>query len=263
MAETQAITPESQQPIHSASIPGAAEQDGAVETSGLDSGQPGLLPEKFRGPNGISEMAKAYQEAERTLRKVQEEKSQFAKEAERAKALEQQLWAMQMQAQQPVYQNQIVDEAEQFRNEWLEDPVQASYNQTKRVEAKAAMAMQDYATNLFYQQAKLDTTNYPDFDKYEPTMVRLAQDRELLSLVDPSKLRSPAVIKVLYNLARANHQQEEIRAAKESGVREAEKLKRNKSAAFAESSSPSGGNTKSFDDMSLKEMEDLLGFVER
>ena len=250
MLDQNAITQPAQQ--------GAANE---VVDASPDSGQLGALPEKFRGPGGIEQMAKSYQEAERELRHAQEEKAQLTKEADRARLLEQQLYAVQMQQRQPVHEQAVVNEEELFRREWQEDPAAAVYNQSKRSESRATSMTQDYATSMFYEQAKKDEKNYKNFSQYEPTMVAIAQ--KFSHLVSPASLKNPAVIPILYYAARGMHADNEVEKAKSEAFTSSSALKSEKKAAFAESSSPAGGSIRSSEDMSLEEIERLVGFVDR
>lgn len=227
-----------------------------------DDGQSGLLPEKFRGPDGIAQMTKAYTEAEKELRRVQEEKAALAKEkeilakeAERAKLLEEQL-------QKPTQTASAPTDDEIFRKEWEEDPAQAVLNQTRRAESRAKQISEDVSQKIAYDSAKKDSQNYPDFEKYEPTMVRLAQ--QYAPLMDREQLRNPAIIPLLYKMARAEHLPEVLESAEQRAQEKAAKQRAAKNAASAEGSGSTGARSApAFQDLSLKEMENLLGFVER
>lgn len=219
------------------------------------------VPEKFRG-KGLEDVIKSYTNAESELGRLRSKVSDLEKKATKADQLEQQInqYNAYLQ-QQAVHTTQVPNEDEIFMKEWEQDPARAVLFRAKLAENKTQDFLQQYATQVHYEKAKSDPVNYPDFVNLEPTMVRIAQQRA--HLVRPDRLNSPETIDMLYKLARAEHVNDQLTQARSLGAREAEDLRRQKSKAFSEASSPAGSGSVPFEDLSLSEMRKMIGVVER
>lgn len=220
-------------------------------------GQSFEMPEKFRGKSA-EDIARAYTESERSRTQAQQERAALAREAEQLRLLAQQQAILQQQllanAQPQVTEEQI------FRAEWEVDPVMATYRQNLRAEQRARAQTEAVAGRTALEIARKEL---PDFDKYQAEIANVA--RELGHLVEPSRRNDPSLIKVVYDIARARHMKDEVKAAEERGLSKAGELRKQKDKAFGESSSgvSSGGVPKAFSDLSLEEMRKKLGYVDR
>lgn len=223
---------------------------------GPSEGEPSNIPEKFRGKS-LEDVAKAYTEAERSLRQAQEDRANAQREAELLR--QQQLLLLQQQTGRPTNQE---PEDEAFLRDWVVDPAKATYEQLKRVEQKAIQTAQYQASISALKAAELDQTNFPDFAKYRGTMAELA--KQFGDVIEPSKRNDPKLIPLLYNLARAAHVNDELENAKKAGRDEGSKKAREKSSADSEGSSRTNANvSKSIEDMSLEELRKKIGYVKR
>lgn len=261
MTEAIATTPA---PIASTPVDGAANDGSTASTPDPVEGQSvGILPEKFRGPDGITQMTKAYTEAEKELRKIQEERASLKLQADRATLLEQQLAIAQQAKPEPVASSQAFNEDEVFMKEWEDDPARAVLNQNHRVESRTRDSVQSNAQRTLYDSMKKDTVNYPDFAGYEPEMVALA--RQYAPLLRPDQLTNPDLIPLLYNVVQSHHIKDRVVAATAKATADAAALRSRKLASQVEggSATASATGTTSFGDLSIKEMENLLGFVDR
>lgn len=253
-----------QTPVASATVGGAAnDSPSGVSADPSSDGQSGVLPEKFRGPDGISKMAQAYTESERELRKAQEERAAALKDAEKAKLLEQQIELMrQQQVTTPVHTASVPNEDEIFMKEWEEDPARAVLNQNRRAESRVKSTVLGDAQKTLYESMKADKTKFPDFEAYEPEMIEAS--RVYSKMLRPEALSEPGLIPLLYNIVAARHIGDKVKSAAAKAVDEAEAKRAAKESAAAEGGGVSNGSgTKTFSDLSLKEMENLLGFVDR
>lgn len=209
----------------------------------------------------LEDKAKAYDEAEKALRQAQREKAELAKQAQEAELLRQRVFAYEnVIGNQPVQSTQVND-ADEFVRTWEEDPRRATYEKLNQIEQRTQMVAQQNALNVAYAAATNDSVNFPNFKKYEPTMAKAALAYR--ELVRPDKINDPRLISLLYSVARSAHLSEELEAAKKQAVQEFETSRSKKESAFSEGASPVGASSSSRkpEDMSLEEMEKILGFA--
>ena len=207
------------------------------------------LPEKFRGKS-VEDIVKSYENLE----------SEHTRSSQRSKDLEHLVGVYQEAFKKPVQQPQITED-QIFQQEWEQDPKMAVYNQTQRVAQKMYQMNSQTATNLFYQNARNDSNNYPDFERLETKMMDLAN--RYSGLVNPQKIASPETIDLLYKLARAESMPETLSQAKAQGEREAKARHRETQAAGFESPSPVSSSQVKPEDMTIEQLEKQLGFVDR
>lgn len=254
-----AITPKTD-PQGQSEINGAANADMGSKPQVLDSnGQSQTrIPEKMRGKS-IDEVVDMYSNAESELGKVRAVAQEKQREAEELKRL---LDSRPSESrQEPTHTTPTVTEEEIFRKEWEDDPAKASFNQSKRAEARAISEISNVETRTFYERAKEDGENFPGFKELEPRMIQLA--REHADIVDPRKVNSPKVVNLLYKLACAEVIDQEVERARQEGAKQERETRDEKNAAQVEGSSSTSQGTVPFEDLSLTEMEKLLGVVER
>ena len=208
------------------------------------------VPEKFRG-KPVEEIVKSYEESERRMKEA----------TQRSKELEHQVGLYQEAFRNPQAFRPQVTEDELFAREWEQDPKAAVYNQAQRLAQKMTAMNGQTATNLFYQNARNDQNNYPEFNKLEPKMMELAN--RYAGLVNPQKLASPETIDLLYKLARADSIGETVNEARMQGERqEKERNRETRNAAF-ESPTPVSSSNISDEDKTLEQLEKEIGFVKR
>jgi len=215
------------------------------------------LPEKFKS---TEDMARAYEESEKKLRETLRERAELQRQASEAELLRQRVIAYENTLQNPV-QATPYNEGDEFNRMWEEDPRAAVQHEVRRAREAAQLVAQQNALTAAYMSAKSDSVNFPNFSKYEPTMGQIAN--QYRGIVHPSKLNSPEIIPVLYELAKARHLPDEVESAKRLAIQEFEQGRSKKEGAFSEGSSPTGhtGTRKNPEDYSLAEMEKILGFA--
>lgn len=224
-----------------------------------------VIPEKFVGKSPL-DIIKAYNNAERQLSKVSSERSEERKKREelerRVSESESRLQALSQQpAQRQLEASPEVDPFAEYEKKFDEDPkgairslVSTSREQIRRERELGAMQQEAAHASEYYQTQKRDN---PEYAKLEPTMQALA--REYGDLVDPRKVNSVKALKLLHLAAQGLSREAYASEIASKAKKETTALKQEKRSAFSESSSSKGNSGKAFEDLSIEEMEKLLG----
>jgi len=88
-------------------------------------------------------------------------------------------------------------------------------------------------------------------------MVQLAQ--RFGQYIKPELVNRPEMVDLMYDLARGRNTEKLVTRAIEKAKASGELVREEKRAAFSESSNSQGDSTKPFADLSLEEMEKVLG----
>lgn len=244
----------------------------ALEASAEDS-QPeaelDTIPEKFIGKSAL-EIIKAYNNAEKQLSKVSSERAEERKRREdlekRVQETESRLSSLSSQpVQQRQEQSPETDPFAEYEKQFDSDPKEAikslvakSREQARRERELAQMQAEAANAADFYNSQKRDN---PEYAKLEPTMQALA--REYGDLVDPRKVNSVKALKLLHLAAQGMTREAFASEVASKAKKETSAIKQEKRAAFSESSSTKNSAGKNFEDLSLEEMEKVLGVVRR
>lgn len=230
--------------------------------------QPEMIPEKFVGKS-IGEIGKSYAELERSFHKISSERSEEQKARRdletKLQALEERLNARQAEVPRPP----VVEEEDplaEYDEEFESNPKEAIKKTLKKVQEKALTAaqraqleMEAKAASDYYHSQKKDN---PEFSKLEGRMTALAQ--EFGDLVSPSKANSVKAIRLLHLAARGAELDSFVKEAVDRAKKEGATIRQEKKQAFSEgTSTESGAGSKKFSELSLDEMEKLLGRADK
>lgn len=115
---------------------------------------------------------------------------------------------------------------------------------------------------------RADSENYPDFRKMENTMKEIWESENCPKEIQDPKLSPDVVLDKLYELAKSKHSTDAVKAAHQSGKKEAEKqLAKEAGVAVASGGKAAGSAIPNMDKMSTKQLRDLVaslgGIVDR
>lgn len=224
------------------------------------------IPEKFVGKSPF-EIIQAYNNLEKHSSKVSSERSEERKKREDLESKYKDL-----EARLSTFQSQPAPQAESSKAE--EDPF-AEYEEQFDANPKEAIkgivkkvrqeVLSDSERRQMYEEQvrasefhRSQKSANPEYAKLEPTMRELAN--EFGDLVSPTKASSVKALKLLHLAAKGARMEDYVSEAASKAKKESQSVRDEKRSAFSESSnSGKADNTKQFADLSLDEMEKLLG----
>lgn len=263
MPNQEETTAESQQTAASQEVQNQEQSQAGLETQ-VESQPDDSIPEKFIGKSPL-DIIKSYNEVEKSYSKVASERAQERKAREewetKYKDLESRFNLSQTQTADREESKPEVDPFTEYDAEFENDPKKAIKSLIGKTQAQLSherqlMAMeaeQRQATDYYNTQKK----DNQDFAKLEPTMIDLA--KEYGDLVDPRKVNSVKALKLLHLAARGAKIEDYLSEARSAAKKETTTIRDEKRQAYSEGpSSKSSGRTK-FEDLSVTDMEKVLG----
>lgn len=231
-----------------------------------------VIPQKFVGKSAL-DIVKAYQELEKragkmanelgTTRKEHEELQSKYRDAERQSAQYRQIPTQAPHQDQSVVQKE--DPYASFDTQFDDDPKGATKQLAASIQKQIAQQNQQAAmqerlrqASEFYQEQRKSN---PDYVRREDQMRALAS--ELGQIIRPEYLNSVEALRMLDLVSRGKdvdyYAKQAVDKAKKDGLSSREEKMR----AQSESSNSEGETKVKFDNLSLSEMEAMLGFADK
>lgn len=238
-------------------VPEVQSEEAPVVTVDRISGEPEIIPEKFKGKS-IDDFMKSYNAMEseysKTKNKIGELETK-AQEAERLRQENEQLRLYQQQNQQlfqAQQQQAPVQQVNAFDELWEKDPGEA-------VKQSIAAIYQDVNGKLKAKEVESHYAymkqNIPDFADLEPVMTNIAQRNA--QHMDPNFRNSPDALNLLYLAAKGLKADETAKMAAQKGMQEAHRIQNEKFASMSEGPS-SPAPAQDFSKLSLAEQRQYL-----
>lgn len=230
-------------------------------------GQTGsTVPEKFVGKSPM-EIIEAYNNLERHASKVSSERAEERKNREqleaRLSAMETELRSRPQQVVQHVPPPAPEkDPFSEYEESFESDPKQAIKGLVAKTRAQLEQELKQREfessrseAERFYLEQKRDN---PEYAKLEPTMQQLAL--EYKDLMEPGKVASVKMLKLLHLAAKGARVDDYVKDAATKAKSETATIREEKRNAFSESSGTKGSSSRNFSDLSVEEMEKMLGY---
>lgn len=256
-----------------------AEQQSAAQAETQEQAQPSpeitdpqdqlgtAIPEKFLNKSPL-EIIQAYNNLEKHNSKVASERAQEKKAREdlesKYKDLEARVNTMQTQpSQQQEEQSTEPDPFDEYEQQFDQNPKEAIKSLIGKTKAQLVaerrlmrMELDQRQASEYYNTQKRDN---PEYAKLEPTMLSLAQ--EYGDLVSEDKVNSVKALKLLHLAAKGAKLEEYVSEASSKAKKETSTIRDEKRQAFSESPSSQGDAKVAFNDLSVEQMEKVLGIA--